>query len=725
MTLLHSLASVTLTLTPIILLLLLLTPLFDRKYSAAGRHLLWIFVMAGLCLPLISFAPRPAIQIDLAAHGLLTHLPQGDDASIPSYSTEPLNTPDELSVRDIQGGLEAQITQDYSGAPARASQDIGDIFEPAGRAREPLRPPQIDAPALILFAWLSGVFLALAYHIGIHLSFRRFIRRWSLPVSDPGVIELFHAEAARMGISKAFLLKRCKRIKAPMLTGFIRPAVLLPGSRYDAEALRFIFRHELTHYKRRDLWYKLALAAVKSVYWFNPAVHLMAARANKDIETICDAMTVDGMDITSRKRYSEIILSMASGPRSGRGLATCFMGGKNMLKQRFANILGKTKKGAAALFIAIGAVVFAAGLLVGFNFGAEPPEPPADFFDHAAYASAGDTVNIPSMNAVPETPEPADDPKPDTNEPDSLPGGFMRGSPDAQRQLLDEHIYRSLAALDKWMEENKDAINKSPDSLAYYFTDLGEPVFNIPSHITSAITGHSLEELIPMVYDRPNMTEREFSDISAIDISAVTDHVTVTRDGDRLLVRYYEWFDGEYGLDVCDGKLSLEQNSPPYLRKGASLSDGWLSEYLRSQGRQPQNTVEIVIPASARYNKIEISTVSGVITAEGVTADKITLNTVIGNTAAKSCAADSIEISSVNGVITAEDCKTDSLKLSTVNGDGHIKLTGSAADCDISFDSWLGSLVYNGNEAGDMRNRDSARRISLSTVRGTILVEDV
>ena len=65
MTLLYSLASATLIMTPLIMLFLLLTPLLDRKYAVGGRYVLWILVMAGLCVPFVPFRPFPAIQIDV------------------------------------------------------------------------------------------------------------------------------------------------------------------------------------------------------------------------------------------------------------------------------------------------------------------------------------------------------------------------------------------------------------------------------------------------------------------------------------------------------------------------------------------------------------------------------------------------------------------------------------------------------------------------------------
>ena len=98
----------------------------------------------------------------------------------------------------------------------------------------------------------------------------------------------------------------------------------------------------------------------------------MAKQADKDIEIICDALTVRDMDMESRKRYSELILNMAAGPFVYRSqLTTCMEGNKNMLKQRFANILGTGKKRGIVLFTVVGIMIAATALTVGVNFADE------------------------------------------------------------------------------------------------------------------------------------------------------------------------------------------------------------------------------------------------------------------------------------------------------------------------------------------------------------------
>jgi len=278
-----------------------------------------------------------------------------------------------MNIPDYAVFMEPEIVSGGISTPEQFA-SIGDSrpVQPAQHAQ--FRLPAIDIPKTILIVWLAGILLALAFQIHTHLSFSRFVGRWSEPETDPGVIKAFNDECSRMKIRASLRLERCKGIKAPLMLGFVKPAILLPYSNYDTEELTFILRHELIHHKRRDLWYKLALAVIKSVYWFNPVVHLMAKQANKDIETVCDVLTVSGMNTDLRKRYSEIILGMAGGRYvCPSRLTTWFLGDKNMLKQRFSNIFGSAKKRGAAIFAAMGALVIVSGFFVGFNFAQNPP----------------------------------------------------------------------------------------------------------------------------------------------------------------------------------------------------------------------------------------------------------------------------------------------------------------------------------------------------------------
>lgn len=316
MTALHALLSTTIVVTPLIGLIIMLVPWLNKKFSPQGRYHLWILIMVGLALPLLAFIHRPALQLEIS---ILPLIPQ-----------------------------------------------------------HRLPTPNINMEIMLLVVWIAGFILSLVYHVWGHFIFVRFIKRWRATKSvSPELANLFQNELERLDISETVHLEYVRGIKSPTLVGIFNTTILLPHTCQNLDDLRLILRHELIHFKRKDLVYKLALMFIRCLHWFNPAVHHMIKQANKDIELTCDNMTIKGMPLESRVRYSEIILNIASGTGLNRQsqLTTGFFGGKNTLKQRFANILSTSKKGFKHGFMLTGAGVLTIASLVGFNFNANAQEP--------------------------------------------------------------------------------------------------------------------------------------------------------------------------------------------------------------------------------------------------------------------------------------------------------------------------------------------------------------
>lgn len=152
-----------------------------------------------------------------------------------------------------------------------------------------------------------------------------------------------------------------------MLSGFIRPEIILPSENFDEDALRLIFRHELIHFKRGDLFIKLLMVIASSLHWFNPIVCWMCAVMQADGEAACDEAVLRGADTDNRRFYCELIIGMIGSKSPVKTmLSTCFYGGKTGIKKRLASIMDSTENakppmtpallGAAALTFFSGSV---------------------------------------------------------------------------------------------------------------------------------------------------------------------------------------------------------------------------------------------------------------------------------------------------------------------------------------------------------------------------------
>lgn len=68
--------------------------------------------------------------------------------------------------------------------------------------------------------------------------------------------------------------------------------------------MRLILKHELTHCKRKDLWFKGLLLWARALHFFNPFVHWMAHLAEKDMELSCDLVVMADCGMAEREAYS-------------------------------------------------------------------------------------------------------------------------------------------------------------------------------------------------------------------------------------------------------------------------------------------------------------------------------------------------------------------------------------------------------------------------------------
>jgi beta-lactamase regulating signal transducer with metallopeptidase domain len=139
-------------------------------------------------------------------------------------------------------------------------------------------------------------------------------------------IEVFDDVLSDMKVRVKPQLLECGKIASPMMIGFFRPIILLPSTDYSNNELAVVLKHELTHFKRGDIWYKLLLVIANSIHWFNPLAYLMVKAANRDLEYSCDDAVVKNSDINFRKEYSLTILKVMQ-KGEATALSTYFNGG--------------------------------------------------------------------------------------------------------------------------------------------------------------------------------------------------------------------------------------------------------------------------------------------------------------------------------------------------------------------------------------------------------------
>ena len=227
--------------------------------------------------------------------------------------------------------------------------------------------------------WLAGaLFLGLVGLVRYYLALHR-LYRWSLPVEDEDILKDYQRLSREAELKKPPKLLKNDRLTTPVLAGLFHPAVYLTNERYEKQELCFILTHELTHYQRKDLWYKLLMQVVVSIYWFNPFLYKMRRDAERIVENLCDARVVGGLSSQEQLSYSRLLLKTAAKQSRVPYLAAGLNDGILVFKERIRcmrNLSAMKKCRFPAVLLCV-AMIFAQ-LLTGSSVKAET-NPQRDF----------------------------------------------------------------------------------------------------------------------------------------------------------------------------------------------------------------------------------------------------------------------------------------------------------------------------------------------------------
>lgn len=365
--LMTALLELTLPMALVIAVLLAAGPLLGRRFTAKWRYWAWLLIAVRLLLPIGITLPQPVVTLP-QPRGEITY-PVSREEPAP---TEPAPVGDPIQV--VPGAAENDPYQQIETGMTAPTGPSAETPKPAEPAITPTPAGTRSIPVMeaVGWCWAAGTALFLLWQLGSYLVLRAKLSRSRRPLTDEAILAVLEKESAAAGRQKPLPVYTAA-VGSPMIVGAIKPTLLLPELELSTEQLSLVFRHELIHYRRRDIWYKLLLMLANAIHWFNPMVWLMVYAADRDLELSCDEAVVAGRDEAYREEYGRCLLAVVRAGMSRRTLFTTnFYSGKKTLKNRLATILDTTKKRRGTL--ALAALLLAAavaGSLVACTPGGE------------------------------------------------------------------------------------------------------------------------------------------------------------------------------------------------------------------------------------------------------------------------------------------------------------------------------------------------------------------
>lgn len=169
----------------------------------------------------------------------------------------------------------------------------------------------------LLGVWLAGSLAAAMLFFAAH---RRYVASLGALRDDDG---LFVASTSAQG---------------PALLGFWRPRIVLPADfvqRYSAGEQALIIAHEQRHAIRRDPYVNALIAVLQCAFWFNPLLHLAAARCRFDQELACDADVLEHHPGQLRDYAAAMLKTQVGGTFAP---VTCHWQSSHPLKERIMQL---------------------------------------------------------------------------------------------------------------------------------------------------------------------------------------------------------------------------------------------------------------------------------------------------------------------------------------------------------------------------------------------------
>jgi beta-lactamase regulating signal transducer with metallopeptidase domain len=285
-----------------------LSKLVGKHFDSRWRYWLWLILGIRLILPFPIFISNTPIQFQINGEKIIVDLSETQDDAGVNHTWLMSDSMNEPTVADNRLSLKEVLIRYW------------------------------------FPVWIIGAVLFIAYHGVKNLLFYKRILRWKRPLKNTVINKTYKEIYKELNIKKPPPVRVCEVTKRTCLIGIFKPFLILPNEILSCSDISHLLRHELTHYHRKDMLYKLFILIVNALHWFNPSIYLLRFISNRDIELLCDLKTTKNYNTEDKKAYGKLIINLAAMNELIPSLSTGFNRNGKVLKYRVQNIFNEKRK---------------------------------------------------------------------------------------------------------------------------------------------------------------------------------------------------------------------------------------------------------------------------------------------------------------------------------------------------------------------------------------------
>lgn len=333
--------------------------IFDNKISGKWKCIMWCIVLVALLIPIrfeIKINKTPKIQNEI--------INRVEDIKYIG-SSEYMTTESVEKISSVETHKNnSEIVKNNTEIVSKGK-DINETnLATNTKVSIPLKTILINI--IVPSIWILGVAIFILTFLSGSIKINKRISR--NVYKDERLENILSECKNQLNIKKKVKIILQKYKKVPSIFGIFNPSILITENllQEDDETIKYIFLHELAHYKRKDIIFNFVLLCVLSIHWFNPIVWFLFNKIRQDIEIGADELASKKLNKTEKKEYGMVLINLLRNRQQENYTANmlCMSDtGKNM-ERRILMIKGKRK----SIILSFLIVTVVVGVLAGFVF---------------------------------------------------------------------------------------------------------------------------------------------------------------------------------------------------------------------------------------------------------------------------------------------------------------------------------------------------------------------
>ncbi|ENY8916784.1 TPA: M56 family metallopeptidase [Clostridioides difficile] len=203
----------------------------------------------------------------------------------------------------------------------------------------------------VTYLWLIVTIVIAVYTFIKYTRFKNFVVDVSYDIEDNDVNCIYKNLLKELDIKKKIELRSSDELISPAGMGLFKSYIFLPDYPYSKDELTWILKHELMHFKNKDILIKFLVLSVKIIYWFNPLVYIMSNKVNLDCELCCDESVLADCSLKDKKEYALALIKSIKFSKNYNSKILTTEFDKTNLEKRLESIV--KKKGKSGILIAV------------------------------------------------------------------------------------------------------------------------------------------------------------------------------------------------------------------------------------------------------------------------------------------------------------------------------------------------------------------------------------